>query len=248
MDKFIINSAFILYIVTKGGGTLHTMRGNYDLKCGDLFITFPAKPFSIEKKDCLEYIYISFIGMRAGSILKRLKIDETSPVFSGYEYLIPFWTENITKSSVNNVDMLAESVLLYTFSNMSNTLDYVEQNIKGVTTVLEIKKFIDDNYYDTDLSLDSAAKKFSYNKKYLSGFFKKNMGVGFSVYLQTVRLQHACALMERGITSVRDIASLSGYSDQLYFSKVFKEKMGVSPKEHMKKGLPHNSQNVQRTL
>ena len=47
--------------------------------------------------------------------------------------------------------------------------------------------------------------------------------------LNTVRIQHACTLIEQGFTSVSDIASCCGYADPEYFSKVFRGKMGVSP-------------------
>ena len=52
-------------------------------------------------------------------------------------------------------------------------------------------------------------------------------------YINTIRIQYACSLPEQGITSVKDISTMCGYSDSLYFSKVFKRKMGLSPKEYI---------------
>ena len=40
--------------------------------------------------------------------------------------------------------------------------------------------------------------------------------------------------MQQGITSVQNVAALSGYRDPLYFSRVFKKKMGVSPTQHIR--------------
>ena len=39
--------------------------------------------------------------------------------------------------------------------------------------------------------------------------------------------------MDQGLLCVSEIASLSGYRDPLYFSKVFKKKMGMSPKSYI---------------
>lgn len=60
------------------------------------------------------------------------------------------------------------------------------------------------------------------------------MRVGISEYVATLRIQQACTLLDQGFTSVKDIAFLCGYNDPLYFSKVFKAKTGVSPREYQK--------------
>ena len=57
--------------------------------------------------------------------------------------------------------------------------------------------------------------------------------MGVSEYIATIRIQYACTLMEQGLSSVSDIALLCGFSDPLYFSKVFKKRMGISPRAHI---------------
>lgn len=44
-------------------------------------------------------------------------------------------------------------------------------------------------------------------------------------------INKAAALIGCGFTSVKEIATLCGFSDALYFSRVFKSLQGVSPKE-----------------
>ena len=75
---------------------------------------------------------------------------------------------------------------------------------------------------------------FSYTEKYLSSLFKKNMNVGFNQYLNRLRIQYAIELIANNVKSVSRIAELSGYSDSLYFSKVFKKLVGVTPGQHIK--------------
>jgi len=57
----------------------------------------------------------------------------------------------------------------------------------------------------------------------------KNRKTNFSSYLNIVRCRHACRLMEQKFTSMQDIAHLCGYNDPMYFFRVFKGKMGISP-------------------
>ena len=102
-----------------------------------------------------------------------------------------------------------------------------------MVTAALIKKYIDDNFSDADFSIDKMGSELSYNKKYISRVFKKEIRIGITEYLNTVRIQQACALMEQGFTSIKDIALLCGYKDPLYFSRVFKKEMKVSPREHL---------------
>ena len=96
-----------------------------------------------------------------------------------------------------------------------------------------IKKYIDDNFSDTELSLEKIGSALSYHKKYVSSLFKKTYHIGITEYLNLARIQHACTLMEQGFTSIRDIAQLCGFKDPLYFSRVFRGRLGMAPREYL---------------
>lgn len=59
--------------------------------------------------------------------------------------------------------------------------------------------------------------------------------------MKNLRINHAVFLMEQGITSVKNIAFLSGYKDPLYFSGVFKKTLGLSPSEYLAQTLQKNT-------
>jgi two-component system response regulator YesN len=58
------------------------------------------------------------------------------------------------------------------------------------------------------------------------------MNVCYSEYLRNLRIKYAIALLDNGIDSIKNVAILSGFSDPLYFSSVFKKMVGVSPKDY----------------
>ena len=60
------------------------------------------------------------------------------------------------------------------------------------------------------------------------------MNIGFSKYLNQLRIKHAYDLISQNMTSVSEIAYNCGFSDSLYFSKVFKKITGISPTEYIK--------------
>lgn len=132
--------------------------------------------------------------------------------------------------------MRYEGLLLYTFSLIG------ERELKAEAVqsdiIMKIKKYADDNFADEDISIEKISEIFSCNPKYISSAFKKKLRVPFTNYITALRVQKACTLMEQGFTSIKDIACQCGYSDPLCFPKVFKLRMGLSPKEY-KKIQPH---------
>ena len=94
-----------------------------------------------------------------------------------------------------------------------------------------ILNYVNENYRDPALTLCKVADIFSYTEKYVSSLFKKHMETGFNKYVNSRRIDHALQLIDKGYRSVRSIAVECGFSDALYFSKVFKKKTGITPTE-----------------
>lgn len=109
----------------------------------------------------------------------------------------------------------------------------------GLTTsavvVHKIALYIDNNY-SAPIDYKMISQLFSYNEVYISSEFKKIRGISPGKYLTKVRIDHAKHLMEDGNNLLlKDIAEMVGYKDALYFSRVFKSVVGVSPSSYMKK-------------
>jgi two-component system response regulator YesN len=60
-------------------------------------------------------------------------------------------------------------------------------------------------------------------------------GQGFSDYLIHFRFERAKSLLQEGKKDIKEIVCLCGFSDYAYFFKIFKKKLGVTPKEFTKK-------------
>lgn len=226
-------SVYKMYYVQSGTGWLHTPGKKNPLKKGDIFFTFPAFPFDIESQNDFQYMYISFVGLRGNQIMENLKISHSNFLFHDGEAIQDFWEKGI-KASDLVADWISESILLYTFSFLGEQLLSKKDESNQSHCVNLIKKYVDDHFTEQKFSLDAMSLELSYNKKYLSYIFKKNLGIGIIEYLNTIRIQNACTLMEQGFTGVTHIADCCGFSDVQYFSKVFKGKTGVAPTQYIK--------------
>ena len=225
-----VKSFYSMYLVADGTGHMIVGSKSYDLCIGSLVFAFPGEEHEISGDDSFEYIYITFKGDRAESLFERFKVSKANRIFPGFKSLLPFWQNALGIADSSNLDLISESVLLYTFSQMSESTPSKEMHITG-----NIISYVDKYFSDSTLSLASVAEELGYNPKYISRIFSKNVGMTFSEYLKNTRIKHAVFLIGNGVNSVKNVALLSGYSDPLYFSNVFKATMGVAPSEYIQK-------------
>ena len=224
-----------LFLVISGEGTLKINNKEFALCKGSLFFSFPQHFHEIEASEDFMYIYISFMGESIQGIFSELEISAENPVYYNFEYLIDFWMDAIRRITRANSNLLTEGVLLYTLSFLSSREDHIEIKSESESNFDLIVYYIDSHYTDPDISLKKISDIFSYTPKYLSKLFSKNMNMTFSGYINNLRVQHACSLIEDSVTSVSEISSACGFSDPLYFSKVFKKTTGFSPIAYIKR-------------
>jgi two-component system response regulator YesN len=97
------------------------------------------------------------------------------------------------------------------------------------------KDYINNNYSDTQLSIQKLADHLFISSSYLSLIFKKEAQETFLKYLIRVRLDTAKELLKDPNNKITEVAEKVGYPDVSYFSYFFKKNFGVSPREYKTK-------------
>lgn len=219
---------FRMVLVVRQAGRFRVGGRCHPCSAGDVILFFENETYLFEGEPGFQYMYIDFRGSRSGELFRRFGISENNRLFSGFDGLIPLWMESLSRASGENIDLAAESMLLYTLSK------FTAETSRSNDRINQIIEMTEDGFSDPQLSISTVAERLGYSSKYLSHIFKKKMGMGYTEYLQTYRIRYAVSLFEHGLDSIKNVALLSGFTDPLYFSTVFKNKIGVSPKTYIK--------------
>jgi len=97
--------------------------------------------------------------------------------------------------------------------------------------VRKAKQLIDRHLLE-DVTLAHVAEQAHVSQGYLSRIFLKEMGENFSDYIIRRKLEHAQKLLRETNRKIYEITADIGYSNPQYFSKLFKERIGVTPFEY----------------
>ena len=94
-----------------------------------------------------------------------------------------------------------------------------------------IRRRVQENIANESFSIQDAIKGLNYSENYIRYIFTNSEGMTIKEYITSERMKHASALLEEG-KAVKDVAESSGFSNQRYFAKCFKDFFGMTPTEY----------------
>lgn len=125
---------------------------------------------------------------------------------------------------------------------LSSLFDILFQYVKTMPANAKVDspEFVDSieqyikEHLSENLSLKNVSREFGISQTYMGKLIRKYRDDSFSHYLTKVRMEKATGLMrENPGLYIKDIAEMVGYSDQLYFSRIFRSYMGMCPSDYM---------------
>lgn len=91
---------------------------------------------------------------------------------------------------------------------------------------------IDSRFCDPGLKISDLARLCGMSERYFSRLFSRFYGTPPKQYIMNMRLGLAKSMLQNGNTPVGKIASICGFSSSYYFSREFREAVGLSPTEY----------------
>lgn len=88
-----------------------------------------------------------------------------------------------------------------------------------------------ENHITEALSIRQVAESVGYHPAYFSSLFKRELGMSYSDFLTSIRIQRAKEMLNHGGLTLQEIAESCGFSDLSYFSTKFKRTVGITPSQ-----------------
>lgn len=140
-------------------------------------------------------------------------------------------TEDAFHKIVNEPDLTGLSYTLLEVLDLFIELAFADQKIPDSPGLQKAVNYINEHYFEP-LSLKDVAGHVGLNSTYFSASFKRQMEMSFSDYLTEQRIKQAKVLLKNSNMSLIDISLAVGFENQSYFSRVFKQRAGMSPRQY----------------
>ena len=142
-----------------------------------------------------------------------------------------------TKTSAGNVIEQAQTLeeIHSFFKREVQSIGEPNEEDTNIAVVQKIQQYIADHYSEKDLSVKVLADLVYLTPTYLSNLFKKSTGYTIGQYLLDIRIEAAKQLLRDPEYKLYQVATMVGYEDSNYFTKIFKKRTDMTPSEYRKK-------------
>jgi AraC family transcriptional regulator of arabinose operon len=235
-------TGYHMHVILQGKGVLSVNGKERPVRFGQMFITKPGEEtwYKADSDDPWVYCWMTFDGKFAKDIVEKagffsgINIRECHASQQDFYALVLKALEQteLTPSNVyRRTACLLEFISLAIDSCSESDKDIrVKHEYPTDTYVEYAADFIRANYATVKIS--DVARYIGIHRSYMTGIFKKKMGVSPQEYLMQCRIRLACKLLEETENPIQEIARQVGYDNPLTFSKTFKSYFGVSPRAY----------------
>ncbi|MBR5307417.1 MAG: AraC family transcriptional regulator [Clostridia bacterium] len=210
-----------IHYIYSGKGVLEKDGKIYHLSRGDAFVLDCNKPvkYTADMHEPWCYYWIHFHSPKFSKKIDKLE----SPVF-----------KTLNESAFLDATARGDCGILtpeYLISKLYLLYDDIfgKSEIATSDILVEAARIIHENY-QSGITVGDLAEHFNVSKGHFSKIFKYRYGISVKQYILKIRFGKAKEYLERGMI-VKEAANLCGYTDQLAFSKMYKNIYGVSPKD-----------------
>jgi len=234
---------YIINYTCQGEGTLFSGDDSFDVEKGDLLLFPPnAQHFYHRKTNSNQWNH-RWIYFRSRASWQHFLDWHYKK--KGVYITRGSGLTNETKSTIEqlfvDIETYTKSKELYRYDLAINLLEQLLIRCKLTqpniikkpldARVVEAMNFIAQNL-SKDYSLENIATHVCLSSSRIGHLFRNEVGITTTQWRDDQRITKAKQLLVTSQNSINHIGRLIGYSDPLYFSRVFKRKVGLSPKQY----------------
>lgn len=230
----ISQKLFTLIYVWKGSVCVALGNHEHNLFAGDLFICRPWELKALSHSDSsAEYYWIGFSGRNVPKLLSCLKFTSKDKYFVGHEAALSSLLDKTLVELHSDEPFsgeVASSFLQATLGIMSRLAIRLVPGApaKDHDKIAPALASINSDCTNK-LTVDDYAKLCNLSTSYFTHIFTKSTGFSPMEYKQMQRINIAKNLLSTTNLSVKEISTIIGFKDPLYFGRCFKQSTGYTP-------------------
>lgn len=176
--------------------------------------------------------FLPRVGVMILSAYSDFSYAQTAIRLGVQEYLLKPIKPSVIRQAVH--DLLAAA-------NAGEDEDFIEPKINQIYFIEKSIKYIHDNFKQK-LPLHLVSSYIYVNPQYFSRIFKKEVGINYIDYVNNLKIEYACKLLETTSYPAYRISSECGFTDPSYFNRVFVQQMKMTPHAYRRKHLCENAE------
>lgn len=247
---------FELTVAKQGRGIITTNRVSVPIELGDIYLSFPGDIHQIESdaQKPLGYLFLAFQTDDANfseefkrivqrCIFAEMRVIRNRRIGDLVEALLAeLNVEQVYSDAL--ISAILQQIMIYLIREFSNEGSGTRSLFSSDAEFLcyRIMNDIDVHLFSSD-GPGGVAERLNYNYSYLSKLFRRVTHTTIREYYRDKRLESARLLLEENKLKITQIAEMLHYSYVQTFSRSFKEKYRVAPKEyqleHARKSSEH---------
>lgn len=209
----------------------YTIHSNDIPKCDGRLYVLKVSFDDMEK-------YLDFLGLMESAGTPVRSLAHVCPESAAVRHLIYDMIAN-DGNFVYCIGCLAQLFALFgKYKNQDHNEPDASQTLRN-TDLCKLINWTQQNFRN-HISLEDVAKLTGYSKNYFCKRFRETAGITYFTYLNSVRIENACLLLQKG-TSVNDACYESGFEDLSYFIHTFKKVHDITPKQYAQRFQSHST-------
>lgn len=235
---------YLLIVCKDGKGKVVIAGKEYTLSANQYIILPPhvSHQYNADETDPWSIYWFHFKGAKAEQIFREeqchLKVgivdfSTINKCYNVFEEIYNLLNRELTRKNVIHAN--------FCFMYLLGCLVYIGENedLKFKSeyngSIINRSVYYMNQNINKKISLEEIAHFLNYSTSHFYRKFIKETGIAPMKYFTKMKMDKACDLLKDTNLKVNQVASLLGYSDSLYFSRVFSKEMGVSPEMFRKK-------------
>ena len=247
-------NGYIINLTYAGQGTIYRDNESFNCYPGDFVLFPPKEPHLYGRKEDENNWFHFWVYFRPKSTWKYLLSWENRLKETGFYRPNTQVKDELEQLFIKIVEV-GQSNIIYSenlaMSMLEQFLIRCAQETSATnppkidTRVLQVCNYLIDTLDENNFTLDIVSQRVCLSTSRIAQMFKDQIGMSIGEWRQEQRVNRAKLLLQTTTMSIAEISRSIGFDDQLYFSRIFKKRIGLSPQKYRNSTQEQNERKIQ---